>query len=438
MCCIRSISAALSVLVAMTQAGISFGQETMMILQSQAPSIPSKTNSDKLAKLQLEEDEFMRHYVSLPPQEQVEIWRHASSRLKYLRSTVDWRMQTEMESVLIIAGVNSVPYLIEVLRASDKIRQIRTLNVLSDMDRFVPDEEITLEVARGGVHAKALGRGGRVSPFVPVDGRRIGKEGFEAIQWAAQQKDNELLQLLAKRSTRALRNELENLPPPEQVQRWREAVIKCQTVIKEAQYPEASVTYRLLETIFMEKMPDSIPALVALLEQDKDPFVRSELISIFERADLCSVRLRKIEAGRVAIDAVLSALNQGPLDPSYTQQIRKTTLEHIPAQFLRDQVYIGRSSVWALYAQALQSFYGDSLIPDYNPKWIRDPGPELRAFLTYLTERDPYFLRWGYINCSARPEDEVLNPGFPMRIQRLDEQWRHFEAEERNGAATLN
>jgi len=426
-------------LVVLTPAGITLGQDAMMSPRPQTPSEPTIHASDKLAKLRLEEDEFMRRYVTLPPQEQVEIWRHANSRLKYVRSTVDWRMQTEMEYVLIIAGVDSVPYLSEVLRTSDQIHQIRTLNLLSDMDRFVSDEAIGQEAAKSHVYAKALGRGGHVNPFVPVDGRRIGKKGVEAIQWAEQQRENELLQLLAKRFTGALRKELENLPFDEQIQRWREAVIKCQIVIKEARYPEAAIAYTLLESIFMEKMPDSIPALVELLERDKNPYVRSEVIGIFERADLCSVRLRKIEAGRNAIDAVFSALKQGPLDPFYNQDIRKTTLEHLQAQFLRDDVYIGKDSVWALYAQALQSFYADSLIPDYNPKWIRDPGPELRSFLIYLTDRDPYFPRWGYVNCTlARHADEAIHPHFRERIEHFHEQWKRFETEERSRAASSN
>src|ERR1700687_3594805 len=214
-----------------------------------------------VSRIESENNEFMDRYVSLPPQERVEIWSHADANTKYLQSTVEWRMQSEMEYALIVGGVDAVHYLSKVLLAGNTGSRIRILKILCDMDRFVPDEEIPLEVARDFIYVGALRQGGRVDPFIPVDGHRIGKEGLGAVLSASHQTENKLVQFYARLFTGQVRKELENLSPEEQILRWREAVVKSEIVVRESDFPESSATYRFLEVILMERMPESIPQL---------------------------------------------------------------------------------------------------------------------------------------------------------------------------------
>jgi hypothetical protein len=124
----------------------------------------------------------------------------------------------------------------------------------------------------------------------------------------------------------------------------------------------------------------------------KDPYVREELIQVFAQTDGCSVRLRKLESGRAAIEAVRRALEHGS------------------------------------FALALESFYGDETMVDYSPKWIRGARLELRSFVSYLTDKDPYFPRWEYTRCDGSPRDEVVHPSFRARIERLHSEWQMFAA----------
>ena len=297
--------------------------------------------SSALSKIESEDREFIKRYVALPPQEQVEIWSKAASNTKYLPSIVEWRMQTEMEQVLVLEGVDAVPYIAKLLVAGSTGRRLRVLKMLCDMDRFVPDEKIPLEAARNSIYVGALQKGGRVNPFIPVDGHRIGNEGLGAILAIANQSENQLTQFYARLWTGQVRKDLENLSFEEQVRRWREAVIKSRIVIKEAEFPELSSTYKLLEVIWMERMPESIPKLTELLERDKDPYVRTELIHVFARADGCSVRLRKLESGRAAIEAVRRALEHGSLVLGYrSEKQRSDGLDLLLANFNKDQVRI--------------------------------------------------------------------------------------------------
>ena len=124
----------------------------------------------------------------------------------------------------------------------------------------------------------------------------------------------------------------------------------------------------------------------------KDPYVREELIQVFAQTDGCSVRLRKLESGRAAIEAVRRALEHGSFALGYrSEKQRSDGLNLLPAQIIKDEARIDPVSPRALYGQALESFYGDETMVDYSPKWIRGARLELRSFVSYLTDKDPYF-----------------------------------------------
>lgn len=336
-----------------------------------------------------------------------------------------------MEDTFIVDGVDTVPSLKEYIFKGPPGHRLRALKLLCDMDRFVPDAEIPLETARGQIYVEASRHGGRINPFIPIDGHRIGKEGLDAISSAAQQTENKLIQFYARYFTGEIKRELQKLPLEEQIRLWRDAVVKTRIVIREGAFPESSSTFRTIEEIWMERMPEPIPRLTELLEQDKNPYVREELVHVFGHADECSVRLRNLDSGRLAIDAVRRALEHGSFEFGLKQeQQRKDELKIQLGHFMKDEVEIAPVSRWALYGQALESFYDDKLIVKYDPKWRRPASPEIRRFVTYLTDKDPNFLRWEYTYCKGNVGDEVIHPRFRARMERLHSEWQQFSAQQ--------
>src|SRR5438876_5157305 len=125
-----------------------------------------------------EQDEFMAEYVKLPPQERVQLWKSANERKNRNKPVAD--AGHEMEDALIAAGTDAVPYLAEVVRSADIYHRISAVRILCEMDRFVPKDQLLIPEWGDVYYVKPLKMSGLNNRYVDVDGRRIGKEGYEA------------------------------------------------------------------------------------------------------------------------------------------------------------------------------------------------------------------------------------------------------------------
>jgi hypothetical protein len=75
----------------------------------------------------------------------------------------------------------------------------------------------------------------------------------------------------------------------------------------------------------------------------------------------------------------------------------------------------------------METFYGDATMQNFN-RFVGwgEAKPEFRAFIGFLTKVDPYFPSWEYTLCSGSPNEEVVQPGFKVRIERYHEEWKAF------------
>jgi hypothetical protein len=320
-----------------------------------------------------------------------------------------------------------VPYLAQVIHSSSLQAQIDAVLILCNMDRIVQVQDSPLHDEGASISVKPLGLRRDINRFLPVGGRRIGKEGYETIQWAAQQTDSKELHFYARLFSGLLKSDLSQLTSEQQFQTWRSAIIKSRGI--KSENDESHSLYSVLGKILIEKLPESLPTLVKVLETDKDAYVREETIELLAQADLCHTRLRGTEMGLRAIGEIQKALVHGNLKPVYrSEEFRNKYWSDLSAQFFQDQFRIDMTSTWAMYAQALEKFYGveATVTKGQGPWQLTDARPEVRAFVTFLTKVDPNFPSWEYTYCDS-PFDEIYHPNFEAKIARYHEQWVRFQ-----------
>ncbi len=367
--------------------------------------------------------------MKLSLEERFRIWRHSKNDCctgYYGYTTLGYEASREMEFTFIVEGINAAPLFAEYVRESKRPSPLSwgshpatgrdALNVLGDMDRFVPQEQFLLPAVRAGIAVIGSGTGGQINPVAPVDGHRIGKQAYEAIRWAGEQTEHKELQFEARVLTGQLKLELENLPMEEQLRRWQESARRSNDV-------RVVGTGRILKTILSERMLDTIPGLLKAFERGGSQMERWNAIDLFSEADGCRLRLRGTEAGRRAIETIRA----------YLTKERGVTLQRMMGRFLRDEdsepPYFSR---WGLYAYALEFIYGDDTAKNFDPKQIGASKPEFRQFITYLTEKDPYFPSWEYVACGGQVEDEVFQPRFKAKMERYHQAWLQFQAQKQS------
>lgn len=365
-------------------------------------------------------NEPVEEFLRLPPEERVRLW------LK----TTDWDF--DIHNALVVAGLDTVPLLAKLVHQDDKGVRKRALKLLCAMDRFVPDEELPLPEAGGMVYVKPLKKGGRYNYFMLVDGRRIGKTGLDAVLWAAEQTKHDDLRFHARYSAGLLEGDLRKLSLKEQLSAWRKAVIDSKGSLGLFGNFRAHATMNKLELLLTEQALDSIPALVEMLERDASPYVREEAIEVLAKIDSHRMRLRTSELGRQAIDAIHRALERGGLKPDLEKrEYREDTWKQLSAEFFNDEFMLHDGSNWAITALAFEQFYGEQTTKRYyTVQELIEAKPEIRQFVTYLTQVDPYFPSWEYVYVSSLSQDEVLHPRFKAKMARYHEYWKRFKAQQ--------
>lgn len=368
-----------------------------------------------------EEDRFLANYLLLPPRERVRVWKEGRN--------AGGIKQSSMDDALIARGVDAVPYLAEVVRRGDSYHRVYALKILCDMDRFMPADELPLPELAGSIYVKALNLKGRLDPFMVVDGRRIGREGYEAVKWAAEQTENNDLRLHAREFSGLFEQELRQLSLEELVTRWRQSVVKSKGIL--GADIDAYNRLRSTEAILIEEAPESIPPLLALLDNDSDAYVREEAVTVLAMIDTYRMRLRSKLVGREAIESIHRALERGNLKPVFTaREAREKAWRELSARFFNDEVEIHHGSWWAVIALAFEKFYGVKATEQYNTTpeiHLIEAAPEMRQFVAYLTEVDPFFPSWEYTYVGPAA-DGTLHARFREKVARYYEHWKRFKA----------
>ena len=379
---------------------------------------------DKSTRLMAAEEQFLKEFLAMPPQERVRLWKQG----KNIGGYTDWNMR----DALYVAGIDTVPYLAEIVRNDTSNDGVRAVEMLCNMDKFVPDSALPLPEAGGVVYVAPLKTGGIFNEHMIVDGRRIGKEGLSAVMWATEQTEHADLRFHAREASGLLDQDLRQLSLPEQINQWRKAAADSRGDLGIAINPDAFTLMRRLGRVLVEQAPESIPPMLKILESDKNAYVREELLIVLHLVDSGRVRLRSIEVGREAIEAIHRALTKGNLKPTYNdREAAKWIWQRWSAEYYRDDFYLNNSSQWALIALAFEQFYGEpatkrySILPSVK---LIEAQPEMRKFITYLTNVDPYFPSWEY--CLTAGRTQVLHPLFKKKIERYYQYWKRFKAEQ--------
>jgi hypothetical protein len=379
----------------------------------------SKKMDEKIRKESEAEQKFLANYVSLPPQERVRLWRKGRD------VTGRGLIQAAIDNALIAVGVDAAPYLAEIVRNGDSYHRAYALKILCDMDRFVPLEKLPVpQIGRStNPHARAHGLEGKLNRFMIVDGRRIGREGYEAVRWAAEQTKDKDLRFHARQYSGLLEQDLRRLTFNEQIKQWRDAVAKSKGVLG-ADIDSYNLSY-LLKAILIERAPESIPTLIEILERDSNEYVREEALTALALIDTFRMRLRATETGKKAIEAIHMAAGRGGLKPVHTTQAERESLwKQISAQVFNDEVDI---FMWD-WAVALKQLYGVPLALDDSEVFLSRTLPELRRFVSFLTKVDPYYPSWEFTFVGDL-SDTMLHPLFKAKMARYYEQWKRFKAE---------
>jgi hypothetical protein len=373
-----------------------------------------------------EEDEFIADFLRPPPQEQVRMWLAGGPK-----GPRHGLAATRMEELIVRRLTATAPYLAEILRSEGCCRELRlgVLEVLCKMDRFVPADQLIIPDQGYASLEESVPTKGLFDDSMVVDGRRIGKEAYEAVMQAAEQTRDKGLRFRARLLSGLLERDLRRLPLDEQVRRWRAAVAKDKGAIGETEAGEISF---YLGGILAQEAPDSLPLLAEILDKDPNGYVREEAISVIWDVDYARVRLRGTEAGRRAVEAVRRALERGGLKPSFgSRKERERVWREISAQVFDDELSAHFNIALGVYIQGLEHLYGADVICRRGER-RQDFCPEVRQFVTYLSKVDPYFPSWEYAD---RPPatSELLEPRFKAKVARYHEQWKNFEAERDRG-----
>ena len=364
------------------------------------------------------EADFLERFLRLPPQERVRLWKKGPD-ISGAGVT-----QRHIEQALVAVGTDAAPYLAEIVKNGNSYQQASALSLLCDMDRFVRLEDMPISGIPESMYVKPLGVRGRVSEFIAVDGRRIGKDAYEAVKLAADQTRNYDLRIFARFCSGMLAQDLRKLSLAEVLKEWRQAVIKSKGVLKSS-YNEYNVSF-ILKGILVERAPDSIPGLVALLDGETNAYVREALVELIEVVDIYRMRLRATEVGRSAIEAVHRAAKVGNFKPAFTnREYIQEALDNFDDFVFRDKLPIFDLE----WAKALKQLATVELKgTDNSYAYARFSEPEVLRYIAYLTQVDPYFPSWEFTFVGP-DRDAVMHPRFVAKILKYGEYWKRFKAE---------
>lgn len=370
-----------------------------------------------------EEDEYVASFLKQSPQEQVRLWLRGAPR-GMGQGLADRRI----EEILIAHGTAAAPYLAEVLRSGNHSQQLAALELLCKMDRFVPLNQLALKAEDTVGYDELVDARGATNDLVPVNGQRIGEQAYQAVMWAAEQSADRELRFQARHWSGLLEQDLRHLPLGEQIRQWHAAVAKDKGSLYEN---EAGTISFCLGHILVAEAPESLPPLVDILDNDPNGYVREAAIGVILDVDSERMRLRKTEVGRRAIEAVQRALEKGGLKPDFSsRKIREETWAKISANVLDDDMTRHFDTDWNVYARAIEQFYGVKLtrrIPLFGNGHIDEAVPEIRSFITYLTDVDPYFPGWVYT--PSAPGSQIFHPQFKAKIALYYEAWKNYKAQ---------
>ncbi|MFI5069970.1 MAG: hypothetical protein ACHP8A_03675 [Terriglobales bacterium] len=300
------------------------------------------------------------------------------------------------------------------------------MRILANMDRYVPEEGLPKgAVVTLGVDELKLR--GTIDPFLQITGRRIGDQGRQTLQWAANGADDKWLRFVARDDLGLVKEELNGLSIDEQVRRWRDAIAQAKGT---AGKPESFVGDILGRSI-VERAPDSLTPLIESLNHDKDGVVRRAIVGLIREIDAYRFRLRRTDLGRSAIEAVHKAVVGGAvkLDCPKCDTPAQAWAE-ISRQFFKDDFGLSPGSLGAYYAQMLHTLYGENTIrvaevgSVIKQEWAT---PEFTDFITYLTDKDPFFPSWEY-TFFGPSYSEAFHPQFQAKMARIEDAWKQFKA----------
>ena len=367
-----------------------------------------------------EERQFLGRFLQLAPEERVRIWGE--------RKDITGRglAQIAMDDALIALGTDAAPYLCQILRNGNPSHRIYAAKLLCDMDRFVALRELPLPDIADSVYVESVSLGGRLNQFMPIDGRRIGKDASDAVKLAAEQTRDMNLGFHARLYSGRLKQDLERLPLDEQLRRWRRDVITTKGVLSFD--ARAAHSAHELRTILIEEAPDSVEPLIDLLKNESNGYVLEEGVAVLGLIDSFRMRLRATVVGKKAIETIHSVLMKGGLKPVYTTPEKRESLwKELSARIFKDEIPLDNSSDWAIFAMALEKFHGVKVTSRYyTVQMVIKAAPEIRRFLTFLTDVDPYFPSWEYTFSGPLAADQVLHPRFKEKVARYYEQWLRF------------
>lgn len=105
------------------------------------------SSTDRTAKFEAEDQVFLQHFKSLPPEERIRTWLHATDLSK--SSTVQRRTLAGQELLLLAQGTDTVKQLTDVVldESGSSSNRIRAAALLCRMDRFVPSDDFVVRDA---------------------------------------------------------------------------------------------------------------------------------------------------------------------------------------------------------------------------------------------------------------------------------------------------
>jgi len=380
----------------------------------------------ELHERKAENEEFLKRFRSLPPEERVKIWKQSDDDKS--GQSVAFRIADKIQDLLIIEGTDTVPQLAAIVRDRHEPYFYRfwATKILADMDRYVPEEDFPKgAVVTLGIDELKLR--GTIDSFSQITGRRIGNQGYETLQWAANQADDKWLRFFAQEDLGLVKQELNALPIDEQVRRWRDSAVRTKGKVGQPQ----NVVQDTLGRLLVERAPDSLPALLNLLNEDRDRYVRGLVVGLIREIDAYRFRLRKTELGRSAIETVHKAVIAAEVKLQCPKcDTPAEAWAELSEQFFKDDFGLNPGSLGAYYAQMLHTLYGENTIrlvqvgDVIRQEWAV---PEFTAFLTFLTDRDPFFPSWEYTYFGTS-YSQAFNPKFQVKMARFEDAWKAFKA----------
>jgi hypothetical protein len=384
----------------------------------------TQARTEKLSSERAKKDQDALNSLSafraLPPQQRVEIWKR-SNNYKY-RNDLSYRVSREIQDLSVIEGTDTVPYLAQILRDKHEPYFYRfwAMTILGQMDRYVPEQNFPKGVSYT-ISVETLNLHGTINWYQPIDGRRIGSDGLTALQWAANNADDSWLKFFARKDLGLLKKELSALPLEEQIRRYRASITKW-VLIAGGPTDQLATT---LQDLIVEEAPDSIPPILETLKRDNNKTVQKRFAGLLVLIDAYRVRLRKSQLGRSAIEAVHQAYVRRKIKPDCAAcQKSAKTWTRLAAQFYDDRV-----SISASYAHYLNAIYGEKTVNINYVGTIRQEAPvlEITPFMTYLTDKDPYFPSWEFVDPESE-NSQPFHPGFQEKMARIEEAWREFQS----------